>query len=313
MIATVTLNPAVDKSVLVRGFEVGKTNRSEVTRLDAGGKGINVAKTLKRLGAPVCALGLIAGSNGRFILDALAAEGISTDFVTVPGETRVNLKVRDPERNTETELNEPGFQVDATSLAALRRKIAAKATECRVVVFSGSLPPGAPVGIFAELIGIAKGLGAKCLLDTAGPALHQGLIAAPWLVKPNRAEAEELLQTTLGTSGSLVHAAQTLVTMGAEQVLISLGAQGAVAASGGTTLYGSPPKVAVRSTVGAGDAMVAAMAYAALEGSPFPAAFRLAIAAGAATVATEGTAVADLTAVQALLPQVVVEDVGAQP
>ena len=110
MIATVTLNPAIDKSVIVRDFEVGKTNRGEVARLDAGGKGINVAKALKRLGSTVCALGFAAGSNGRFILDALRVEGIPADFVTVPGETRVNLKIHDPEKGTETELNEPGFR-----------------------------------------------------------------------------------------------------------------------------------------------------------------------------------------------------------
>ena len=98
MIATITLEPGSDKSVTVRRFEVGRTNRGEVTRVDAGGKGINVAKALKGLGSPVCALGLIAGSDGHFILDALNAEGIPADFVKVPGETRVNLKIHDLER-----------------------------------------------------------------------------------------------------------------------------------------------------------------------------------------------------------------------
>ena len=131
MIATVTLNPAIDKSVTVRGFEIGKTNRGEVDRVDAGGKGINVAKALKRLGSAVCALGLVAGSNGRFILDALSAEGIPADFVHVPGETRVNLKIHDPEKGTETELNEPGFRVTAEHLEELRRKIEAHAPRLR--------------------------------------------------------------------------------------------------------------------------------------------------------------------------------------
>jgi 1-phosphofructokinase len=116
MIATVTLNPAVDKSVTLRDFAEGKTNRVEVARLDAGGKGINVAKVLKRLGVEVCALGFEAGGNGRFILDALKAEGIPAEFIQVPGETRVNLKIRDLEKGIETELNEAGFPVTAEHL-----------------------------------------------------------------------------------------------------------------------------------------------------------------------------------------------------
>ncbi len=123
MIATVTLNPAIDKSLTVPRFEVGKTNRGEVGRTDASGKGINVAMALKQFGADVCALGFMSGSNGHLILEALASSGIPADFVSVPGETRVNLKIRDPIYRTETELNEPGFQVLPTHLDAMKEKI----------------------------------------------------------------------------------------------------------------------------------------------------------------------------------------------
>jgi 1-phosphofructokinase len=309
MIATVTLNPAVDKSVTVRGFEFGKTNRVKVDRVDAAGKGINVAKVLKRLGATVCALGLEAGSNGRFILDALSAEGIAADFVHVPGETRVNLKIHDPERGVETELNEAGFEVSAEDLDELRRKIAAHAPECRAMVFSGSLPPNAPAEIFADLIRIAKAHGAKCFLDTSGPALKLGLAAGPFLIKPNRAEVEDLLKMKLSLPQSLVHAARELMGIGTEQVVISLGAEGAVGVAGDEALFARPPSVRVQSSVGAGDTMVAVMAYAAVNGLPFREAFQMAVAASAATVAMEGTRVADLAAVQALIPQVIVEPV----
>lgn len=308
MIATITLNPAIDKSVTVHGFAIGKTNRGEVGRIDAGGKGINVAKALKRLGSKVCALGLAAGSNGRFVLDALNAEGIPADFVNVPGETRVNLKIHDPEKGTETELNEPGFRVSAEHLEALRRKIEAHVPHCEVMVFSGSLPPDAPPAIFADLIRIAKAHGAKCFLDTAGPALKHGLAAGPYLIKPNRAEVEDLLKTTLRTRLEMVEAARTLIKMGSEQVLISLGAGGAFGVAGKDAVFAHPPAVKVRSSVGAGDTMVAAMAYAAVEGLPFRQAFRMAVAASAATVAMEGTKVADLAAVQELIPQVTLED-----
>ena len=308
MIATVTLNPAIDKSVTVRGFEIGKTNRGEVDRVDAGGKGINVAKALKRLGSTVCALGLVAGSNGRFILDALSAEGIPADFVHVSGETRVNLKIHDPEKGTETELNEPGFRVTAAHLEGLRRKIKAHAPQCQVMVFSGSLPPDAAPAIFADLIRIAKAHGAKCFLDTAGAGLKHGLAAGPFLIKPNRAEVEDLLKSSLRTHRELVEAARSLMRMGSEQVLISLGAEGAIGVAGKEALFAQPPKVEVRSSVGAGDTMVAAMAYAAVEGLPFRQAFCLAVAASAATVAMEGTKVADLAAAQELIPQVTLED-----
>lgn len=308
MIATVTLNPAIDKSVIVRGFEIGKTNRGEVARVDAGGKGINVAKALKRWGSAVCALGLVAGSNGRFILDALSAEGIPADFVNVPGETRVNLKIHDPEKGTETELNEPGFRVTMEHLEELRRKIEVHAPHCEVMVFSGSLPPDAPPAIFADLIRIAKAHGAKCFLDTAGPGLKLGLEAGPYLTKPNRAEVEDLLKTSLRTRRALVEAARELIRMGSDQVLISLGAEGAVGAAGKEALFAPPPAVQVRSSVGAGDTMVAAMAYSAVEGSPFRQAFRMAVAASAATVAMEGTKVADLASVEELIPQVMLED-----
>jgi len=308
MIATVTLNPAVDQSVTVRGFEIGKTNRGEVDCVDAGGKGINVAKALKRLGSTVCALGLLAGSNGRFILDALSAEGIPTDFIQVPGETRVNLKIHDSERGAETELNEPGFHVTAEHLEELRRKIEAHAPQCAVMVFSGSLPLGAPPEIFADLIRIAKAHGAKCILDTAGPGLKLGLAAGPFLIKPNRAEVEDLLKRALGTRRELVEAARVLTSMGCEQILISLGAEGAVGVAGNDALFAHPPAVKVRSSVGAGDTMVAVMAYAAVEGLAFRQAFQMAVAASAATVAMEGTRVADLAAVQALIPQVNLED-----
>ena len=241
MIATVTLNPAIDKSVTIPRFEVGKTNRGEVRRTDAGGKGINVAKAVKQFGAEVCALGFVAGSNGHFILEALAASGIPADFISVPGETRVNLKIHDPVYGTETEVNEPGFQVFPEHLEAMKQKIKEYAPRCEVMVFSGSLPPGAPPETFAELITIARALGAKCMLDTVGPALAHGLKAKPLLIKPNRAEVEGLLQKRLSTRSELGEAARELLKMGAEEAVISLGADGAVAATSAGFAVGPAP------------------------------------------------------------------------
>jgi 1-phosphofructokinase len=249
----------------------------------------------------------VAGSNGRFILDALSAEGIPADFVIVPGETRVNLKIHDADTGAETELNEPGFHVTAEHLHELERKVETYAPRCAVMAFSGSLPPDAPAGIFADLIRSAKAQGAKCFLDTAGAALKLGLAAGPFLIKPNRAELEELVNQRLDTRRELVEAARSLIPLGCQQVLVSLGAEGALGVAGADALFARPPAIEVRSSIGAGDTMVAAMAHAAVANLPFPPAFRLAVAASAATVAMEGTKVADWAAVQALLPQVTLE------
>jgi 1-phosphofructokinase len=309
MIVTVTLNPAIDRSLTVPRFEVGKTNRGEVRRTDAGGKGINVAKAVKQFGADVCALGFVAGSNGHFITQALAASSIPTDLINVPGETRVNLKIHDPVYGTETELNEPGFEVLPEHLEAMKQKIRDYGPRSDVMVFSGSLPPGAPPATFAELITIASASGAKCMLDTAGPALRYGLEAKPLLLKPNRAEVEGLLQKRLGTRSELAKAACELLRMGTEEAVISMGADGAVAATKHELLSARPPAVASRSSVGAGDAMVAALAYGEVKHLSFRDSFCLAIAASAAAVTMEGSKVAELALVQSLLPQVQIEEV----
>jgi len=307
LIATVTLNPAIDKSLTVRGFAAGRTNRGEVTRIDAGGKGVNVARAAKRFGLPVCALGLAAGRNGRFLLDALAAAGVPADFIDVPGETRTNLKIYDPLKGTETEINEPGFQVSRSHLEEMKGKLREYAPRCELVVFSGSLPPGAPPETFAELISITKECGATSILDTAGLPLRHGLAAGVLLVKPNRAEVEELLERPLRSRRELADAARVMLEMGAQQVVISMGAEGALGATQETVLMAQPPAVELRSSVGAGDTMVAALAYGIVRHLPFPDSFRLAVAAGAATVARDGTKVADFAAAQALLPRVKID------
>jgi 1-phosphofructokinase len=252
----------------------------------------------------------VAGSNGHFILEALAASGIPADFTNVPGETRVNLKIHDPVYRTETELNEPGFQVLPEHLEAMKQKIREYGPRSDVMVFSGSLPPGAPPETFAELITIARALGAKCMLDTAGPALRHGLEAKPLLLKPNRAEVEGLLQERLSTRRELAEAARKLLEMGAEEAVISLGADGAIAATRQDLLSARPPTVTPRSSVGAGDAMVASLAYGEVKRLPFRESFRLAVAASAAAVTMEGSKVADLALIQSLIPLVQMEEVG---
>jgi 1-phosphofructokinase len=304
MIATVTLNPALDKTLVVPDFAAGKTNRGQVERLDPGGKGTNVAKALRQLGCPVVALGFAAGLNGQFLRRALDGLGIPHDFIDVPGETRVNLKIEDPLRGIETELNESGFPVTAAHLAEMERRVDDYAARAEVMVFAGSLPPGAPPSTYAGLIRIAAQRGAKTILDASGAALREGVAARPDLVKVNRAEAEELL----GSASDLEGALGSVQAMGPAQVVISLGAEGAVAACGERRYRARPPRVETRCTVGAGDAMTAAFACALASGAQFMEALRLATAAGAATAASGGSSVAARAAIEALLGQVEVTE-----
>lgn len=308
MIVTVTLNPSIDKTVIARSFEIGKTNRGEVVRLDAGGKGINVAKALRLWGSSVFALGLLARGGGQFILDAISAQGIPADFVRVPGDTRVCMKIHDTASGAETELNELGAPLTPAGLNGLRRKIEHYAPQSEVMIFSGSLPPGAPAGTFMDLIRVAAECGAKCFLDTSGPALKSGLAGGPYLVKPNRAEAADLLARPLRTRLELIEAAHEIMHMGTKQVLISLGPEGALGVAGTEAVFAVPPDIQFRSSTGAGDAMVAAMAIAVVERMPFRQALRLAVAAGAATAAQEGTQMAQLSAVKDLIPKVTLKE-----
>ena len=307
MIATVTLNPATDMTMSIPGFAVGRTNRGQVERVDPGGKGINVAKAVRQLGCPVVALGFQAGSGGQAIAGALAERDIQVDFLEIPGETRVNLKIKDPVTGSETEINQLGFHVDAEHLDRLAQKIEDYARRCTVMIYSGSLPPGTPIDIYARFIRIARKAGAQTVLDTSGAALKSGLAAGPEWIKPNRAEAEELLATRLTGEAELADAARRLLTAGAGQVVLSLGAEGALAASADQLWRAYPPAIQVRSSIGAGDAMVAALAYAILNQLPLAEALRLAVAAGAATTAMSGSSVAGLQTIWELLPKVLIE------
>jgi 1-phosphofructokinase len=310
VIATVTLNPAIDKTMLVPGFCIGGTNRGQVERLDYGGKGINVARAARHFGCSVSAFGFLAATDGRAISDELTAAGISNEFVYVPGETRVNLKIKDPTAGTETEINEPGFKVEPGHLRSLENKIGQNAGRCSVMVFSGSLPPGVPTSVYADFIGIARQCGARTILDAGGAALKKGIAARPDLVKPNLAETEELLGIHIRSEEDLLQASRELLALGPRMVVISLGKDGALAASAEKYWRGTPPSVQAESSIAAGDSMVGALAYAMVKNLAPAEAIRLAVAAGTATVAMRGSNVAGRDLIDQVLPRVFVEEQG---
>jgi 1-phosphofructokinase len=308
VIVTVTLNPAIDKTLIVPAFKAGATNRATVDRVETGGKGINVARTLKRLGCDVFATGFFGADDRDGTAAMLAEQGIEADFVSVAGETRVNLKLIDPVAGVETEINEPGFEVPAEAIGTLVVKFRALAGKASVMVLSGSLPPGTPADFYAQLVAVAHAEGVQTLLDTAAPALAHGLAARPHLVKPNRAEAEELLGAPIVDEDSLLSAADRILAMGARNVVISLGSDGALSASYDGMWRAYPPAVIARSTVGAGDAMVAALAYGLMKSLPAPDALRLATAASCAAAIT-AKPYPSSREIQELFPQVLIEPV----
>jgi 1-phosphofructokinase len=307
MIVTVTLNPALDKTMVVPGFAIGRTNRGLVERIDLGGKGINVARAAGRLGCRVLAVGFLAGSGGQDLSRSLTEAGVPNDFIYVPGETRVNLKIKDPSPGTETEINQPGFDVEPAHVEALGRKIAQYAAPGTVMVFSGSLPPGVPEDVYAGFVRTARRGGARTILDTGGAALRRGVSACPDLVKPNGAEAEELLGGPIAGDEELLRAGRRLLALGPRAAVISIGAGGALGICAGEAWRCWPPSITAASSVAAGDAMVAALAYAMIGNLPFREAVRLAVAAGTATVAMSGSTVAGRDLIDEFLPKVTAE------
>ena len=304
MIYTVTLNPAMDKTVVIGRFAPDAVNRVETMRTDPGGKGVNVSKVIARLGGQSVALALAAGRTGEAIEDALRMLGIETDFLYGPGETRTNLKIVDPVLHQNTDVNEPGPQADPSAAAALLERLLSRLVPGDVVVLAGSLPRGLNADTYAVWTRACRAAGARVFLDADGEALAQGVMAGPSLVKPNGAELARLLGRELRTHAELAQAARTLTSRGVERVVVSLGAEGALFVDASSTVYAPGIPVPVGSTVGAGDSVVATLALAAERGMTAEETMRLAMATGAANVMCSGTQAASLEEVMALLPRV---------
>ena len=307
MIYTVTLNPALDKTATVPGLTVDSVNRIRDLREDPGGKGINVSKVIAKLGGTSRAVALLGGSVGEKIKAMLAEQGIDVWAFEAMGETRTNLKVVDPELGTHTDINEPGPEAGVAQLDAMLSALVGAIAAGDVVVLSGSLPAGAPVGTYDAWCRACAGAGALVFLDADGEALARGLDACPFLAKPNDAELSRLCGRALETEAQIADEARRLVRGGVGRVVVSMGGAGAVVADGERVLLARSPRVKVGSTVGAGDSVVAALAYAQERGMDLEDAVRLAMATGAANVMQTGTQAAERSLVDELLPRVTLE------
>lgn len=304
MIYTVTLNPALDKTVEIPGMALDTVNRITEMRTDPGGKGINVSKVIAKLGGESCAVGILGGGSGKMLEKLLEGEPFTTQFRFVEGQTRTNIKIIDREGHTNTDINEPGLTVTAAELDALLRELLAELRPGDIVVLAGSLPKGAPQDTYRTWTAACKKAGARVFLDADGALLAEGLKAAPYLIKPNDDELSRLAGKKLETLEELTAEGRRLLERGIERVVISLGGRGALYLRKGSTIYAEGLKVPVGSTVGAGDSVVAALAYAEAQGLSEEEAVRLSTAAGAANVMCSGTQAAEREAVEALLPKV---------
>ena len=304
MIYTVTLNPALDKTVEIPGMALDTVNRITEMRTDPGGKGINVSKVIAKLGGESCAAGILGGGSGKMLEKLLEGEPFATRFRFVEGQTRTNLKIIDRERHTNTDINEPGLTVTDADLDALLHELLAELRPGDIVVLAGSLPKGAPQDTYRTWTAACKKAGARIFLDADGALLAEGLKAAPYLIKPNDDELSRLAGKKLETLEELTAEGRKLLERGIERVVISLGGRGALYLRKGSTIYAEGLRVPVGSTVGAGDSVVAALAYAEAQGLSEEEAVRLSTAAGAANVMCSGTQAAEREAVEALLPKV---------
>lgn len=286
MITTICLNPALDRTVTVDSLHPGQVNRIRTSRTDVGGKGVNVAVVCRRLGLEAQVIGC-AGVDGYAKLQAKAkAEGIGCDFHTVEGVIRVNTKVFPLDGSGVTELNEPGPTLTAEDLDVFFDLAIEKTQDSDFVVITGSLPPGCPAHTYRELIRVLK---VPCILDVGGEVLRLGVEAKPFLIKPNHHELAATVGRELHTIEDIRAAAQSFVDGGIRHVVVSLGKDGALYVGEEGCFYTPEIPVEVKSTVGAGDALVGGLLYGLVTGGSMREGFRAGAAAGTASVMTEGT------------------------
>lgn len=304
MIVTVTMNPAIDKTVDIGKFERGDLNRIKRVEIDAGGKGINVSKTIRELGGESIATGFVGGTSGTIIKQVLTDLGLRTDFVEVKGETRTNLKVVE-ETGEVTELNEPGPEVSEEQLNDLLNRLEGYANPDTLFVLAGSIPAGIPTDIYRKITEQVHQKGAMVLLDADGVLFSESLKGKPDMLKPNRSELERYYQMDYRASEQeLVLMGGKLLKQGVSMAAISLGQMGAIFLTKGKRYRCPGLRVKAHSTVGAGDALVAAMAYSWDEKLPLETCIRLCMGASAGAVTSIGTKPPKRSLVDELVEQV---------
>ena len=296
MIITVTLNAAIDKSLAVPNFRLGRRHRTVDQRTMAGGKGVNIARSLKALGQPVIATGFAGGATGTHIVEQLTEESILNDFVRIREESRTNTSVLDPTNGQQTEINERGPSVSEREVELFRDKLLYLARGAAIVVFAGSLPPGVESDIYAALIGELEGMDVTTVIDTDGEPLRQAVRAEPDVVSPNMLEAEELVGHEFAGEAERSLVVREIAALGAREAIMTLpdGCYAQVLVDGQRLL--KQASIELREPVarsGSGDAFLAGYLAARYEGRAPDQCLRFGVACGAESTARLGAGLID--------------------
>ncbi|MBI2333499.1 MAG: 1-phosphofructokinase [Chloroflexi bacterium] len=258
-VATITVNPAVDETISVDNFKLGTVNRSQGYRYDAGGKGVNVASFLADYGIPVTVTGFLGEENADVFERHFSRKNIEDRFVRVPGETRVNIKIMDEVNQATTDLNMPGQVPGEYAISRLMEQVEAMSEACECFVLSGNIQSGLPIRFYADIIQLLKSKKRRVVLDTSGDALAESVKVRPNIIKPNIHELSALVNKPLDGIESIYSSAISMINEDTTTVVVSMGRQGALFVEKDQAFIARPPDVAVKSTVGAGDAMVAGL------------------------------------------------------
>jgi 1-phosphofructokinase family hexose kinase len=307
VIITVTLNAAIDKSLSVPNFRLGRRHRTVEQRTMAGGKGVNIARALKTLGQPVIATGFAGGPTGTRIVDQLTDESILNDFVRIREESRTNTAVFDPTTGEQTEINERGPAVGEKEIELFRDKLLYLARGAGIVVIAGSLPRGVETDIYAGMVRDLRKLGVTIVVDTDGEALRHAVRAEPDVISPNVLEAEELVGHEFNEDEDHLIAVDEMVQLGARDAIMTL-PEGCVAS---VDVEGRPVRMLARiarretvAAVGAGDAFLAGYVAARYAGKPPAECLARGVACGAESTQRLGAGLLDPRQVDKLFGEV---------
>ncbi|HVR05940.1 MAG TPA: 1-phosphofructokinase family hexose kinase [Solirubrobacteraceae bacterium] len=307
MIITVTLNAAIDKSLSVPNFRLGRRHRTVEQRTMAGGKGVNIARALKALGQPVIATGMAGGATGTQIVERLTEESILNDFVRIREESRTNTSVLDPTTGEQTEINERGPAVSEREVELFREKLLYLARGAAIVVFAGSIPRGVDVDIYASLIRELQRMEVTTVIDTDGDPLRHAIRAEPDVVSPNAIEAEELVGHEFADEEERSLAVREIAALGAREAIMTLpdGCFAQVFVDGHVALHRA--RIEPREPVakrGSGDAFLAGYVAARYAGSSATECLRFGVACGAESTGRLGAGLIDRREVQRLQHEV---------
>jgi len=305
-VVTVTLNPAIDRTITISNFTAGAVNRVEHERLTPAGKGVNVASALADYGYRVAVTGFLGRENSAPFEALFAQKKIMDRFVRVSGQTRVGIKITDSARQQTTDINFPGLAPSAADIDAFHAQLAA--LDGKWFVVSGSLPPGVEATVYREIIRDLKARGRNVVLDTSGEALTYAVEAGPNIIKPNNYELEALTGKSCQAEAEVIETAKHLVAKGIELVAVSMGKDGACFITRTGTVIARPPNVEVISTVGAGDAMVAGIIAGRLRELPLARCARLATAFSIDRLTRIGSGISSPASIEQFMEQVIIEE-----